>query len=171
VDGVLVQVSVSGGGVPKRAVAQARLAFSGVEGDRQADRRYHGGPNQAVCLFDAEKLEELAAESYAVRPGSLGENLTTRGLDYRAVRIGDVYRIGDEATIQVTKPRVPCTTIQVYGEPIIKRLWGPTVPWGESGFYGRVLSEGLVRPGDVVSLEREGPEAPPAHTRKISFRS
>lgn len=168
-DGVLVQVNVSPGGVPKRPVAQAWLRATGVEGDKQADRRYHGGPRQAVCLFDAETLETLAAEDYPVQPGSLGENLTTRGIDYRNVRVGDVYRIGDEALIQITKPRVPCTTIQVHGEGIIKRLWGPKVPWGESGFYGRVVAEGIVRPGDVVSLERAGAEPPPPFTRKVSL--
>lgn len=169
VDGVLVQVNTSPGGVPKRPVRQAAIRASGVEGDKQADRRYHGGPLQAICLFDVETLETLASEGYPVVAGSLGENFTTRGLDYKAVRLGDVYRVGDETTIQVTKPRAPCTTIQVYGEGIIKRLWGPKVPWGESGFYARVVTEGVVRPGDVVSLEREGPEAPPAFTRNLKL--
>lgn len=168
-DGVLIQVNASDGGVPKRPISLARVTFQGVVGDRQADKRYHGGPMQALCLFDAERLEELAAEGYPVIPGSLGENLTTRGLDYRVVRIGDVYRIGDGPLIQVTKPRQPCTTIQVYGEGIIKRLWGPTVAWGESGFYARVLEEGLVRAGDVVALERLGADAPPAFTRKVTL--
>jgi MOSC domain-containing protein YiiM len=99
--------------------------------------------------------------------GSLGENLTTRGVDYRRVRIGDAYRVGDHLLLQITKPRVPCRTISVYGANLLRRLWGSHVPWGESGFYARVLEPGPVRPGDVVSLERPGPAPPPATTRKV----
>jgi MOSC domain-containing protein YiiM len=66
---------------------------------------------------------------------------------------------------------VPCTTIQVYGEAIIKRLWGPTIPWGESGFYARVLAEGEVGPGDIVWLDRPGPDVPPAFTKNLKLAS
>lgn len=165
-DGVVQQVNVGGGGVPKRAVASARVTRTGLAGDRQAKPRIHGGAFMAVCLFDAETLEVLAAEGYAVGPGSLGENLTTRGVDYRSIRVGDVHRVGDDVLLQVTKPRGPCTTIQVHGDGILKRLWGPTVPWGESGFYARVVAEGEVRAGDVVALERPGRDPPPPFTAR-----
>lgn len=167
-DGVLVQVSVSGGGVPKRPVAEGLVTRGGIVGDRQADRRHHGGPSQALCLFDAERLEALAAEGFPIFPGALGENLTTRGVDYGTVRIGDVYAVGDRVRFEITKPRVPCRTLHVYGASIVPRLWGPAVPWGESGFYARVLHEGPVRAGAVVWLERPGPRAPPPFTRKLA---
>ncbi|MBI2076956.1 MAG: MOSC domain-containing protein [Euryarchaeota archaeon] len=164
--GRIVQINRSGGGVPKRPLPVARITPSGVEGDWQSDRRYHGGPLQAFCLFAKEQLGTLAAEGYPLGPGSLGENLTTEGVSYRAVRIGDVYRAGDDVVFQVTKPRVPCTTVQVYGESIIKRLWGPGVPWGESGFYARVVTGGTVSAGDALTLERGGPLPPPSSTQK-----
>ncbi|HLE47153.1 MAG TPA: MOSC domain-containing protein [Candidatus Thermoplasmatota archaeon] len=162
----VVQINRSGGGVPKLPLEAARISVSGVEGDRQADKRYHGGPLQALCLFANEQVRRLASEGFPVVPGSLGENLTTEGLPYWSVRIGDVYRAGEQVRFQITKPRVPCTTIQVYGEKIIKRLWGQDVPWGESGFYARVVSPGAVRQGDPLHLEQAGPEPPPAHTQK-----
>ena len=46
----LAQVNVSPGGMPKSAVLVARVTFSGVEGDKQRNRKYHGGPDRAVCL-------------------------------------------------------------------------------------------------------------------------
>lgn len=162
----VVQISRSGGGVPKHPLERARITASGVEGDWQKDRRYHGGPLQALCLFGNEQVRRLAAEGYPVGPGSLGENLTTEGLPFRDVRIGDVYRVGADVRFQITKPRVPCTTIQVYGEGIIKRLWGERVPWGESGFYARVVAAGAVAAHDPLRLERAGPEPSPPFTQK-----
>ena len=164
--GRVVRINRSGGGVPKLPLASARITEAGVEGDWQADRRYHGGPLQALCLFAKEQIAQLAAEGYPLVEGSLGENLTTEGITYTEIRIGDVYRVGGDVLFQVTKPRVPCTTVQVYGEGIIKRLWGPSVPWGESGFYARVVAGGTVSGGDALRLERAGRDPAPATTQK-----
>lgn len=168
-DGVVVQVSTSPGGLPKFARRDGFLTRLGFEGDKQAHPDVHGGALQAVCLFAAEELDQLAWQGYAVGPGSFGENVTTRGVDYARVRPGDVYSIGDEVRIQITKPRVPCHAVRVHGADLISRLWGPTVAWGTSGFYARVVAEGRVRSGDVVSLERAGPEPPPPFTKKTGF--
>ncbi|MGH2628282.1 MAG: MOSC domain-containing protein, partial [Anaerolineales bacterium] len=138
----------------------------GATGDRQADRRYHGGELQALCLFAVETLDILRGEGVPVFPGALGENFTTEGLDYRRVRVGDVYRTASRVEFEITKPRVPCATIQVYSAGIIKRLWGPSVPWGESGFYARVNGEGTARAGDDLELLRPGAAPPPPFTRK-----
>lgn len=162
----VIQVNVSRGGVPKLAVAVAHIGPGGVRGDRQRDRKHHGGPFQNLCLFAHERLEALASEGYRVGPGSLGENLTTEGLAYEAVRLGDVYRVGDDCRFQITQSRVPCRNIQVYGEGIIRRLWGPEVPWGESGFYARVMTPGVVRAPAPLRLERRGEEPAPATTQK-----
>jgi MOSC domain-containing protein YiiM len=51
VEGRIVQISVSNGGVPKTAVPEARITEEGVEGDRQRHTEIHGGPDRAVCLF------------------------------------------------------------------------------------------------------------------------
>lgn len=168
-DGLLLQINRSPGGVPKRPVGSARVTAGGVEGDGQADRRYHGGAHQALCLFDAATIDRLVAEGVKVFPGALGENFTTSGLDYRGVRIGDTYAVGSVVRFQITKPRVPCTTIQIYSPGIIKRLWGPAVPWGESGFYARVVTKGTVAAGDPIRLARLGAEAPPPFTKKIQL--
>jgi MOSC domain-containing protein YiiM len=156
----VIQINVSTGGVPKSPISAGRVTFSKVEGDDWNDRRFHGWPDQAICLFSLELIEELKGEGYPLFPGALGENFTTEGLDFRAVRLGDVYHIGSDAEIRVTKIRVPCRTITVYGEGIIKAIYDREVKggnvntpkWGRSGYYAEVLKEGSVYPGDQIVL-------------------
>jgi MOSC domain-containing protein YiiM len=159
VTGTVVQISLSPGGLPKRAVREAFLGPLGFEGDGHAHPAIHGGPEKAVLLIDAEGIDELAARGYPVFYGALGENLTVRGLDRRWFRSGDQYRVGD-ATIEFTTLRTPCRSLDVYG-PAIKReihdaqaKAGDTASprWARSGFYARVLVPGMVRTGDIISL-------------------
>jgi MOSC domain-containing protein YiiM len=78
----IVQISLSPGGVPKRAVPSARVTTLGLEGDVQRDREHHGGPERAFCLFSQERIRALQAEGHPVTPGSIGENVTLEGLDW-----------------------------------------------------------------------------------------
>lgn len=160
--GAIVQVNVSPGGIPKRAVALGRVSLHGIEGDSWAHPRYHGGPAKALLLLAAEVLAILRAQGFAVYPGALGENLTTEGLEPRQWRTGQIYRAGS-ARLELTQVRVPCRTLQVYGREIGKALFDARVRagdaasplWALSGMYARVLSEGIVRPGDAIVLEAE----------------
>jgi len=157
--GRLLQVSVSRGGVPKRAVEHARLTVDGLVGDSWAHPDIHGGRRQAVLLITAEGLDELAALGYSLSLGALGENLTTVGLDRRVIRVGQRYRIGG-AVIEITKLRSPCSTLIAYGAGIQAAVFDaqtrsgdPTSPrWGLGGFYASVVEEGTVRPGDFCTL-------------------
>jgi MOSC domain-containing protein YiiM len=156
----IVQVNISRGGVPKNPVPSARVTAARLEGDHWNDSKHHGLPGQAVCLFSVEMIRQLVAEGYPLFPGALGENFTTAGIDFRLVRIGQVYRAGQEVEIRITKVRQPCRTIQVYGEGIIRATYDAQVKagivdspkWGRSGFYAEVLHEGIVHPGDPVLL-------------------
>jgi hypothetical protein len=90
----------------------------------------------------------------AIRPGALGENLTTRGLDRRFFRIGQQFRAGS-AMLEITSPRGPCVTLDVYGASLkreIKAEDASSPVWGLSGFYARVLSPGFVRADDIITL-------------------
>ena len=159
VTGTIEQISLSAGGLPKRAVREAFLGPLGFEGDGHAHPRIHGGPEKAVLLIAAETVEELASLGYPVFFGALGENLTVRGLDRRWFRPGQQYRAG-LAVIEFTTLRTPCRSLDVYG-PAIKRAifdaqvkaGDPASPrWAMSGFYARVVSPGTVRAGDIISL-------------------
>ena len=136
----------------------------GVEGDRHAHPRIHGGPRQALLLVCAEVIEELVEEGYPVFFGALGENITTRGLDRRTLRAGQRYRLGSEVIIELTKPRGPCTALDKYDERLQDVVWdamvkagNPQSPrWGMSGFYASVVSGGTLLPGaPIVFLSQD----------------
>ena len=92
--GVIVQVAVSNGGLPKLPVSGGLIASLGVEGDRHNHPEVHGGPRKAVLLVSCEIVDELKARGYPLFYGALGENLTTRGIDFRRLRVGDRLRAG-----------------------------------------------------------------------------
>jgi MOSC domain-containing protein YiiM len=152
-------IHVSRGGVPKRAVGAARVTSEGIEGDAWAHPRIHGGPKRALLLITAEGLDELAAQGFKVYPGALGENVTSSGLNRRAVRLGQRYRIGT-VVIEITTLRVPCSTLNVYGRSIqaaiydaVARAGDPASPrWGLSGFYASVVQPGMVCTGDAIAI-------------------
>jgi MOSC domain-containing protein YiiM len=157
--GTVLQVNVSRGGIPKQAIPSGVLTAAGLEGDAWR-YPFHGGPRQAVLLITAEAIEELVMHGFPLFHGALGENLTTRGLDRRALRFGDRLRVGT-ATIELTRMRQPCATLNVYGPGIQAAMYDarvvkgdPDSPlWGLSGFYASVVEPGTVRPGDAVSVE------------------
>ncbi len=155
----IVQISVSKGGVPKRSVPEAEVTPLGLAGDVQAHPQIHGGPEQALLLITAEGIDELAAQGFPVFYGALGENLTTRGIDRRELRIGQRYRVGD-AIIELTGVRGPCDALNLYGPGIQKAVYDQRAKagdassqrWGLSGFYARVVRTGAIRAGAPVQL-------------------
>jgi MOSC domain-containing protein YiiM len=141
------------------------IAFAGVSGDT-CSKPYHGGPKQAVLLMTAEGIEELRSQGFPIAPGGLGENITTRGLERRDMRVGQRYRLG-EAVIELRTVRSPCATLEVWGASIQAAIYDAEVlrgnwqsdRWGLSGFYASVIREGRVRAGDPAFLSRNGEDA------------
>ena len=152
--GTIVQVSISRGGIPKLPIPEGIVGDLGIDGDGHAHPNVHGGPDKALLIITIEGIEELVARGYPLYPGALGENLTTRGLDRRQFRIGQQIRAGS-AVLEITRPRIPCATLDVYGAALKKEIHpdGETSPaWGLSGFYTRVLQPGRVRANDIISV-------------------
>jgi MOSC domain-containing protein YiiM len=146
------QVSVSSGGVPKRAVAEATVTEAGLQGDLHNDRRHHGGPDRAICLFALERVEALAAEGHPIAAGSTGENITTRGLDWNKVVPGTRLRLGADVIVEITSYAAPCkTNRRWFKEGHFNRMNEKLHP-GWSRTYARVIHPGVVRPGQVVEL-------------------
>lgn len=81
--GQIVQINLSDGGVPKQSVPSAQVETSGLVGDRQRNLKHHGGPDRAVCLWSAEIIQMLKEEGHPIAPGAAGENITVAGLDWQ----------------------------------------------------------------------------------------
>jgi MOSC domain-containing protein YiiM len=148
----LAGIHVSDGGVPKRPVPEARVTTEGVEGDRQRDLRYHGGPDRAVSLYGQERVAALAAEGHPIAPGSTGENLTLAGVDWGQVTPGTELRVGAAVRLVVTSYAAPCSKIAGSFAGGAYRRASHKIHPGWSRVYARVLSEGTVRTGDPVEV-------------------
>jgi MOSC domain-containing protein YiiM len=157
--GTIIQVSISAGGLPKRAIDDAMITPLGIQGDIQAHPQIHGGPRKAILIIASEAVDELIARGYPLFYGAMGENLTTRGLTIRDIRIGDQIRAGG-ALLEITQPRGPCTALDVYGDTLKAVVYDPKVKardytsprWGMSGFYASVIESGPVRAGDSIMV-------------------
>ena len=130
-----------------------RIGFLGIVGDEQADARYHGGPDKALhhYPFDHYAAWLLKAPDHSLlgAAGAFGENISTLGLLEEDVCIGDQFRLGT-ALIEISQGRQPCWKQGVRME------WTtlPTIMVRErrSGWYYRVIEEGVVEAGDVLTL-------------------
>lgn len=149
--GILNSINVSDGGVPKLPRPHAQIRASGVEGDRQEDRVFHGGPDRAVCVYSLELIEALQGEGHPIVPGAIGENLTIQGIDWIDIRPDARLEIGD-VLLEVTRSTTPCHKIAAaFSDGEFTRVSQKVHP-GWSRYYARVLREGLVTCGDRVVL-------------------
>jgi MOSC domain-containing protein YiiM len=158
-NGVVLHISASAGGVPNYPIGRGDVTLGGIRGDGWRHPQFHGTAKRAILLITSEGLDEIQAMGFPVYPGALGENLTTRGLDRRALRIGQRFRCGS-AAIQLTESRLPCDTIGVYGRGIQRAIYDAramqgdpsSAVWGLSGFYASVTEAGLLVSGDSITL-------------------
>ncbi|MHC6592240.1 MOSC domain-containing protein [Arthrobacter sp. C152] len=121
----------------------------GLQGDVQADRANHGGPDQAIYAYsqaDADYWAGLLQRD--VPPGAFGENLRVAGIEPTDAVIGERWRIGLDVELEVTSPRTPCATFQRWlGEPRWVRRFTEE---GRVGAYLRVIKTGNIQAGDHI---------------------
>jgi MOSC domain-containing protein YiiM len=143
-------------GGAKKPVPRAVLRFGNFDGDRQADQVNHGGAEKAVCVYPFDHYPHWNRElGRDLQPGAFSENLTVSGAIETEVCVGDVFRIG-QATVQVSQPRMPCAKLAgKNASKLMPKLVGDI---GYTGFYMRVLSEGVVAAGDGFDLFRAHPD-------------
>jgi MOSC domain-containing protein YiiM len=146
-------------GLPKVPVDSARFTARGVEGDfnRFRHEEKHDDPGMAVLIVPLETIEQFAREGWPVRPGDLGENVTSEGIAYDAFAPGRRFWIGD-ARVEISKPCTPCDNL--YLLPYVGPQRGPEflrVTLGRRGWYAKVLREGVVRPGDAIRPDGAAP--------------
>jgi MOSC domain-containing protein YiiM len=151
--GLLVSINRSDGGVPKLPVDEAEVTAAGVEGDRQRDTHFHGGPDRAVSVFSLEHIRALQGEGHPIDVGTTGENLTVSGLDWDQVMPGASLRVGD-VVLEVTNYAHPCANIAgSFADRSFVRMSQKKHP-GWSRVYARVLRPGRLRVGETVEIVR-----------------
>jgi MOSC domain-containing protein YiiM len=141
------------------------VAGLGIDGDTHAGvtvqhrSRVAGDPSQPnlrqVHLVHGELHDELAAAGFTVRPGDIGENVTTRGLDLLALPAGARLRLGPDAVVEVTGLRNPCAQLDAFQYGLLAAVLD-RAPDGsvirKAGVMAVVLAGGDVRPGDPVEV-------------------
>jgi MOSC domain-containing protein YiiM len=130
----------------------------GLSGDSQADARHHGGRDKAVLAYSGDHYADWRRDPdlAAMSGGGFGENLTVSGASEATVCIGDAWRVGD-VLFEVTQPRQPCWKLgRRWRKPeLVKQV----VANGRTGWYLRVLDEGVIEAGMAVTFElRPHPE-------------
>ena len=154
--GVVVSVNVSNGGVPKKRVSGAQVSLLGVVNDAQDDKKHHGGPERAVCIYSLERIHALQAEGHPIDVGTAGENVTVEGLDWDLVVPGVRLRIGDQVVLEVASFTNPCKTIKgSFIDGKFVRIAQKLHP-GWSRVYARVITEGRIHFGDPIELTPAG---------------
>ena len=138
-----------------------------LEGDGQANHRWHGGPEMAVLAYSSDHYPRWRAELgwEDAGPGTFAENLTVAGAAEESVCIGDVWAAGG-ARLQVSEPRKPCSNIsRFHRRPDLLKL---VIESGRFGWYLRVLEEGSLQAGDEIRLvDRPHPEWTVAQAMRV----
>lgn len=160
----------------KRSVASIRLvAGLGVEGDahsgatvkhRSRVARDPSRPNlRQVHLMHEELLLDLGVQGFPVVPGSMGENITTRGIALLALSEGTELQIGSEAVVSITGLRNPCAQLDSFSDGLMSAVL-ERAPDGElvrkAGVMAVVVASGMVFPGDAIRVV-----STPASTRPL----
>lgn len=122
-------------------------------------------PNlRQVHLMHEELFDELAPKSFIVRPGEMGENVTTRGIDLLSLPAGTRLHLGETAVIEVTGLRNPCIQIDRFQKGLMAATLDKDADGNlirKAGVMSVVLADGDVRPGDAIRVVLpEGPRRP-----------
>jgi MOSC domain-containing protein YiiM len=138
-----------------KAPVEGPVAVRGVnlEGDDQADRSVHGGPDQAVYAYASEDIAFWTDVTGLELGGGwgriFGENLTTAGIDVSGARIGERWRIGT-VELRVTAPRIPCFKLEA--RMGVRGFQKQFIRSGRPGAYLAIEQEGELQAGDAVEI-------------------
>ncbi|NOT08128.1 MAG: MOSC domain-containing protein [Gemmatimonadales bacterium] len=139
-------------GLPKHAVPRARVTAAGVEGDYNTYRteKVGGDPDLAILVLTDEVIAQLSKEGWPVAPGDLGENLTLAGVPESALGPG-TRLVSGTVTLEISQACEPCTETHIL--PYVGKERAPEFVrtlLGRRGWYARVLTEGILAPGDPI---------------------
>lgn len=150
-EGAVAHLARGQGGVPKDRVDRVEVTFRGVVGDVQRNRKHHGRPFQALCLWSTEVIDTLRAAGHPIAPSLAGENVTLSGLDWTSVVPGVRLRLGT-VLCEISGFATPCRQNSPWfldGDvSVMHERTGPV-----SRMYATVLEPGTIAVGDAAVLE------------------
>ena len=141
----VLAINISKGGIPKSSVPFTRIHMNGLDGDGHHHEK-HNNPLQAVCLWDAEFLEDLRREGFPLNCGTIGENLTVRHLNIQKLLPGTILEFSSGVVLELTKERKPCYVLDSIDPQLKETIMG------RCGYYARVLREGIVETGETIAI-------------------
>ncbi len=127
-----------------------QVSTLGLKGDTIIDQKDHGGVDQAVyiyCKGDYDWWEKT--EGFPVHAGLFGENITVDGMTSADAHVG-ARLIAGQVVLEITSHRTPCSTLaaRMQDSGFAKRFWSSK----RTGFYCRVIQEGLLSPNSQMQL-------------------
>lgn len=136
------------------------LTKTGFTGDQVADPVHHGGEDKAVHHYFRDHYpywqQFLGGNNVLDNPGAFGENISTKGMIESEIRVGDIFRMG-KALVQVSHGRQPCWKLDhLFGVSGKQSVMNEIIRTKKCGIYYRVLEEGNVAAGDMLSLVERG---------------
>ena len=139
------------GGAPKPSVSLLDIRANGCVGDYQRDKKHHGGPNRAVCIFSQDVIEDLNSEGHPIKAGDCGENIVVSGLDWNSLRPGVQLQIGD-CILKIESDAPPCKTIRhAFTDGSFSAISYKKYP-NRTRWYCSVVKEDIVSLGESVFL-------------------
>lgn len=142
-------------GIKKYPVQNAFLTKTGFLDDEQADLEHHGGENKALFMFSQKTYEEINKECKIDlnidEVSHFGENIIFSNVSEVDICVGDIYQLG-EVKIQITQPRQPCWKLSANTNK--KEMTKFIFQSGLTGWYAKVLIEGVVCVNDELILEK-----------------
>ncbi|WP_299079941.1 MOSC domain-containing protein [uncultured Paraglaciecola sp.] len=147
-------------GIYKQSVEKVSVDELGIQGDIQADKRFHGGPQKALHQYALSSYEKIIKRypllHRQAKPGAIGENLSATDMNEHNVCIGDIHNLGT-AILQVSAPRIPCWKIDAkFSQPALHKFISQHKL---NGWYYRVLHGGDIKLGNTFQLQqRPNPE-------------
>ena len=142
-------------GIKKNPVSFSYLTKTGFEDDFQADLLHHGGENKALFLFSSityEKINSFYDNKFDMnKTAFFGENLILSEITEEDICVGDILKIG-QCKVQITQPRQPCWKLSANTDE--KNMTNFIFNSGLTGWYAKVLEEGIISQNDEVILEK-----------------